>query len=115
MKPSPAAAPRIARGDIWLATLDPTVGSEIQKTRPCLVISPPDLHDRLRTVLVAPMSTANRPAAWRVAITFDGKDGLILLDQIRALDRKRLVRWLGTAGTPTLLLALERLRAVFAE
>ncbi len=110
---SPAS--RVTRGDIWLRTLDPTPGSEIQNTRPCVVISPPELHDRLRTILLAPMTTANRPAKWRVPIRFDGKDGLILLDQIRALDKLRLVRRLGASGRETLSVTLERLQEMFAE
>ena len=72
-------------GDIWLAQLDPTVGSEIQKTRPCVVISPDDMNMHLRTVIVAPMTTGSRPARFRVALTFQGKQGLIVLDQIRTL------------------------------
>ena len=68
-------------GDIWLAQLDPTVGSEIQKTRPCVVISPDDMNAHLRTVIVAPMTTGSRPARFRIALTFQGKQGLILLDQ----------------------------------
>jgi mRNA interferase MazF len=69
-----------ARGDVWLAALDPTVGSEIQKTRPCVIISPPEMHDHLRTVTVAPMTTGSRSAPFRVPVTFQGKNGLILLD-----------------------------------
>ena len=63
---------RVVRGEIWLATLDPTVGSEIQKTRPCVVVSPPELHDYLRTVMVVPMTTGSQPAAFRVPVTFQG-------------------------------------------
>jgi mRNA interferase MazF len=91
----------VARGEAWLATLDPTQGSEIQKTRPCLVVSPPELNDHLRTVTVAPMTTGSRPAPFRVKITFQGRAGLILLDQIRALDKSRLLRRLGTTSKPT--------------
>ena len=97
------------RGEIWLAALDPTVGSEIRKARPCLVISPPELHDHLRTVIVAPMTTASRPAP------FAGKRGLILLDQIRTLDNSRLVKRLGKASAPTIVAVLRALRDVFAE
>ena len=78
-------------GDIWLAQLDPTVGSGIQKTRPCVVVSPAEMNAHLRTVIVAPMTTGSRPAAFRVAVTFQGKQGLIVLDQVRMLDRARLV------------------------
>ena len=80
------------RGEIWLATLDPTVGHEVQKTRPCVVISPPEIHDHLRTVIVAPMTTGSRTAGFRVPISFKGKDGLVLLEQIRTMDRTRLVK-----------------------
>jgi mRNA interferase MazF len=101
-------------GDIWLAQLDPTVGGEIQKTRPCVVVSPVDMNAHLRTVIVAPMTTGSRPAAFRVAVTFQGKHGLILLDQIRTLDRVRLVKRLGALRPPTLALTLQTLQSMFA-
>ena len=85
-------------GDIWLAQLDPTVGSEIQKTHPCVVVSPLEMNAHLRTVIVAPMTTGSRPAAFRVAVTFQGKRGLIVLDHVRTLDRARLVRCRRLAG-----------------
>lgn len=110
----PVAPPLPARGDVWLATLDPTVGSEIQKTRPCVIISPPEMHDHLRTVLAAPMTSGSRPAPFRVPLHFDGKTGLILLDQIRALDKQRLMKRLGAIEAHTLDLTLDRLRDVFA-
>lgn len=105
----------VTRGDIWLAALDPTVGSEIKKTRPCVVVSPPEMHDFLRTVLVAPMTTGNRSAPFRVPIKFTGKSGLILLDQLRALDKIRLVRRLGAVKQETLHAILTTLQEVFAE
>lgn len=89
-------------GEVWLAQLDPTVGSEIQKTRPCVVISPVEMNQHLRTVIVAPMTTGSRPAGFRVSLTFQGKQGLILLDQIRTLDRVRLVQRLGALRPSTL-------------
>lgn len=101
-------------GDIWLATLDPTVGGEIQKTRPCVVVSPAEMNDHLRTVIVAPMTTGSRPAGFRVPLTFQGKAGLIVLDQIRMLDRVRLVKRLGALRPPTLALTLQTLQAMFA-
>lgn len=107
--------PAVVRGEIWLAALDPTVGSEIRKTRPCLILSPPEMHDHLRTVIVAPMTTGNRPAPFRVPIAFEGKKGLVLLDQIRAVDKVRLVRRLGPAPTRTLGSALALLRETFEE
>ena len=100
--------------DIWLAQLDPTVGSEIQKTRPCEVISPDDMNAYLRTVIVAPMTTGSRPAGFRVPLTFRGKQGLIVLDQLRTLDRVRLVKRLGALRAPTLALTLRTLQAMFA-
>lgn len=101
-------------GDIWLAQLDPTVGSEIRKTRPCVVVSPVEMNAHLRTVIVAPMTTGWRPAAFRVAVTFQGKQGLIVLDQMRALDRVRLVQRLGALRPPTLALTLQTLQSMFA-
>ena len=98
-----------------LVTLDPTVGSEIQKTRPCVIISPPEMHDHLRTVMVVPMTTGSRPAPFRIPVSLQGKEGLILLDQIRTLDKERLVRRLGAAERRTLRATLGRLRDVFAE
>jgi mRNA interferase MazF len=103
------------RGEVWLAALDPTVGSEIQKTRPCVVISPPEMHNYLRTVMVAPMTTASHPAPYRIPVAFGGKNGLILLDQIRTLDKKRLVKRLGAISDKTLSDTLSTLREVFAE
>jgi len=104
----------VKRGDIWLVALDPTVGSEIRKSRPCVVISPPEMHDHLRTVIVAPMTTGSRPAPFRVTIRFQGKSGLILLDQVRTLDQTRLVRRLGAASSATLATVLQTLQDVFA-
>jgi mRNA interferase MazF len=103
------------RGDIWLANLDPTVGSEIQKTRPCVIISPPEINEHLRTVTVAPMTTGSRPAPFRIPVTFRGKTGLILLDQMRTLDKQRLVRRLGTIGQAPLGQTLATLREMFEE
>ena len=103
----------VSRGEVWLANLDPTQGSEIRKTRPCLVVSPPELHDHLRTVTVAPMTTGSRPAPFRVVVRFQGVAGLIVLDQIRTLDKSRLVRRLGTVSKPTLSATLSVLRELF--
>ena len=82
----------VSRGEIWLINLNPTLGSEIKKTRPCVVVSPQDMNDYLRTVIIAPMTTKGRAAGFRVPITHDGKKGLILLDQMRAIDKTRLVK-----------------------
>jgi mRNA interferase MazF len=104
----------VARGEIWLAALDLTVGSEIRKSRPCVVISPPEMHDHLRTVIVAPMTTGARPAPYRIPVTFRGKKGLILLDQVRTLDKIRLVRRLGAVSANSLSTTLKTLQLVFA-
>ena len=110
-----ARDPAVRRGEIWLAPLDPTIGAEIQKTRPYVVVSPAEMHDFLRTVAVAPMTTGGHPAPYRIALRFRGKDGLILLDQMRSLDKQRLVRRLGAVTGATLRLTLAALRKMFEE
>ena len=105
----------MTRGEIWLVNLNPTVGSEIRKTRPCVIVSPPEMHDNLRTVLVAPMTTAGREAPFRIGITHAGRKGLILLDQVRAVDKIRLAKKLGAVSTKTLAATLRTLQEVFAE
>ena len=87
--------------EVWLISLDPTQGSEIQKTRPCLVVSPDEINRPLRTVIIAPMTTSERPYPTRVAVTFQRKRGQVALDQIRAVDRQRLVRKLGSVSAKT--------------
>jgi mRNA interferase MazF len=105
----------VRRGEIWLAALDPTIGAEIQKTRPCVIVSPPELHDFLRTVTVAPMTTGSRPAPYRIPVRFRGRDGLILLDQLRTLDKQRLARRLGAVTGAALRRTLAALREMFEE
>lgn len=105
----------VARGEVWLVALDPTVGSEIQKTRPCVIVSPGELHDHLRTVIVAPMTTAGRAAPFRVPLTFLRKKGLILLDQIRTVDKTRLVKRAGSVSDTALSNALSTLQEIFVE
>ncbi|ABO58502.1 MULTISPECIES: type II toxin-antitoxin system PemK/MazF family toxin [Burkholderia] len=105
----------VMRGEVWLVALDPTLGSEIQKTRPCVVVSPPEMHDHLRTVIVAPMTSKGRPVPFRIPVTFKRKHGLILLDQIRAVDKVRLVKKEGAVADKTLLDTLRTLQEVFAE
>ena len=105
----------VKRGEIWLVNLDPTIGSEIKKSRPCVVVSPPEMHDHLRTVIVAPMTTKSRPAPFRVPLTHGGQKGLILLDQVRAVDKVRLAKRLGTVSAKTLLGTLATLQEIFAE
>ena len=103
----------VKRGEIWLISLDPTVGSEIRKTRPCVIISPPEINDHLRRVIVAPMTTGGYPAPFRVRTLFQGKRGLILLDQMRSLDKTRLERRLGRVATGPLSITLAALRELF--
>ena len=102
------------RGEIWLVNLDPTVGSEIRKSRPCVVVSPADMHDHLRTVIVAPMTTKSRPAPFRVPVSHGGKKGLVLLDQVRSVDKARLAQRLGAVSAKTLTHTLATLQEVFA-
>lgn len=102
------------RGEVWLATLDPTVGSEIQKTRPVVIVSPDELNRSLRTVIVAPMTTGGRAAPFRLAVNFSGKDGLVVADQLRALDKARLVKKLGRLHAPEFAAMLRILTSMFA-
>ena len=105
----------VTRGEVWWAALDPTIGSEIQKTRPCLVVSPAEINDYLRITLVAPLTTGGRAAPYRIPVTFRGRAGLILLDQLRALDRMRMIRRIGTVTGDTLRSTLAALREMFEE
>ncbi len=90
----------INRFDIYLVTLNPTVGSEIQKTRPCIIISPNEMN-MLKTIIIAPMTSKGFDFIFRPTINFQEKDGLILLDQIRAVDKSRLVKKIGTVEEET--------------
>lgn len=105
----------INRFDVYLVNLDPTIGSEIQKTRLCLVISPDEMNRYIATVIVAPMTTKGRPYPTRVACHFQGNDGQIVLDQIRTADKLRLVRRLGSIDAGTQAEVLTRLAELFAE
>ena len=102
-------------GEIWLVSLDPPLGSEIKKSRPCVIVSPPELNDNLRTVIVAPMTSKGIAAPFRVAVTYAGTKGLILLDQIRSVDKARLAKRLGAVTAKTLASTLATLQEVFAE
>jgi len=104
----------VSRGEIWLVNLNPTIGSEIKKTRPCVIVSPQDLNDHLRTVMVAAMTSKGRAAGFRVPISHDGKKGLILLDQIRAVDKARLIKKIGMASAKTVHASLGVLQETFA-
>jgi len=105
----------VKRGEIWLAALDPTVGAEIQKTRPVLVVSPDELNERLRTAIIAPLTSGSHPARFRIPVKFKGVDGLILGDQIRNVDRKRFIKRLGEVEAGTLSMTLAMLAELFAE
>jgi mRNA interferase MazF len=105
----------VTRGDVWLVALDPALGSEIQKTRPCVIVSPPELHDYLNTVIVAPMTSKGRTAPFRIPVSFKRKQGLIVLDQIRTVDKARLVRKEGSVGEDTLSGVLRTLQEVFTN
>jgi mRNA interferase MazF len=98
-----------------LVRLDPTLGSEIQKTRPCLVVSPDELNEHLRTVIVAPMTTAGRAYPWRVPCRFRRRSGFVALDQLRTVDAERLVRRLGRLEPQSITTVLQRLQEMFAE
>jgi len=104
----------VERFDIYLVTLDPTIGSEIQKTRPCLVISPDEINRTIATVIMAPMTTRGRSYPSRVACHFQGKDGQIALDQLRAVDKRRLLKRLGRIDTATQQEVFQVLASLFA-
>lgn len=103
----------INRFEVYLINLDPTVGVEIQKTRPCLVISPDEINHHLRTVIVAPMTTKGHPYPSRAPCRFKGTSGQIVLDQIRTVDRPRLVKKLGRIEARTATAVLDVLREMF--
>ncbi|MEG4319433.1 MULTISPECIES: type II toxin-antitoxin system PemK/MazF family toxin [unclassified Microcoleus] len=105
----------IKRFDVFLVNLDPTVGSEIQKTRPCLVISPDEMNQRIATVIIAPMTTKGQQYPSRIVCQFQGKDGQIVLDQIRTVDKNRLVKYLGQIGADEQKAVLDILAQMFAE
>ena len=104
----------VRRGDVFLVSLDPTRGVEIQKTRPCVVVSPDELNDHLRTFIVAPLTTGSHPYPFRIPCRFEGRAGCIVLDQIRTVDRERLVRKLGKLSPSTLRRTLAILYEMFA-
>ncbi len=104
----------VSRFDVCLVNLDPTVGGEIRKTRPCLVVSPDEMNRHIRTVIVAPMTTKGRPYPTRVTCRFRGKAGQVVLDQIRTVDTTRLVRKLGRLDTGTGAKVLAVLNAIFS-
>lgn len=104
----------VSRFEVYLVRLDPTQGSEIKKTRPCLVISADEMNHHIRTVIVAPMTTQGRDYPTHVALEFQGKRGQIVLDQIRTVDKSRLVKRLGTIDTGAQEKILRLLAEMFA-
>ena len=105
----------VNRFDVHLVILDPTVGSEIQKTRPCLIISPDEMNRHIGTVIVAPMTTKGRSYPTRVACTFQGREGQVVLDQIRTVDKSRLTRKIGQISDETQGEVLAVLNEMFSE
>jgi len=104
----------INRFEVYLVNLDPTIGSETQKTRPCLVISPDEMNHNIRTVIVAPMTTKGKQYPSRVNCKFRGKSGLIVLDKIRTIDSNRIVKRLGRINKQTEVKVLDLLGEIFA-
>ena len=104
----------VARFDVYLVNLDPTIGSEIRKARPCLVISPDEMNRFIATVIVAPMTTRGRDYPTRVGCTFKGKPGQVVLDQIRTIDKVRLIKKLGRIDKQTQAEVLSVLAELFA-
>lgn len=104
----------LARGDVYLMDLDPTRGSEIRKTRPCLVVSPDELNHHLRTVIVAPMTTGGQAYPWRIRCRFRGRAGFVAMDQLRTVDTERLVKRLGRLAPGTFASVLAVLQEMFA-
>jgi len=104
----------VRRFDVYLVALDPTLGSEMQKTRPCLVVSPDEMNRHIATVIVAPMTTQGRPYPSRVACQFEGREGQIVLDQLRTVDKARLIKFLGSIPEETQRAVLDTLARMFA-
>jgi mRNA interferase MazF len=104
----------VRRFDVVLVRLDPTQGSEINKTRPSVVISPDEMNQALHTLIVAPMTTGGRRYPWRIDVSFGGKSGRIALDQVRTIDGTRVLRSLGSLDSPTAQRTLETLTEMFA-
>jgi len=104
----------VKRFDVVLVNLDPTIGTEIKKTRPCLVVSPDEMNRHIRTIIVAPMTTKGRAYITRVPIRFHNKSGMIVLDQLRTIDKSRLVQRLGKARRHTASKVLSVLADMFA-
>lgn len=105
----------VVRGEVHLVRLDPTLGREIRKTRPCLVVSPDELNRHLRTAIIAPMTTGGQAYPWRVPCRFQRQSGFVALDQLRTVDAERLVKRLGRLAPETLAAVLQGLPEMFVE
>jgi len=103
------------RGDVHLVRLDPSLGSEIRKTRPCVVVPPDELNQHLRTVIVAPMTTGGHVYPWRIRCRFQRRSGFVALDQIRTVDQERLLKRLGELAPDALDDVMRGLQEMFAE
>ena len=103
------------RGEVHLVRLDPTLGSEIRKTRPCVIVSPDELNAHLRTAIVAPMTTGGQAYPWRIDCRFQRRTGFVALDQLRTVDAERLVKRLGRLSPETVTAVLRSLHEMFAE
>lgn len=106
--------PRISRGEVYLVRLDPVQGSEIRKTRPCLVVSPDELNAHLRTAIVAPMTTGGHAYPWRISCRFQRRSGFVALDQLRTVDAYRMVKRLGRLSPAMVVNALDALQEMFS-
>jgi mRNA interferase MazF len=105
----------VSRFDVFLVRLDPAEGHEIQKTRPCLIVSPDEMNRHIGAVIIAPMTTRGTPYPTRVPVTFQGKAGQIVFDQIRTVDKRRLLKCLGRVSDATARKVLSVLGEMFAE
>jgi mRNA interferase MazF len=105
----------VSRFDVYLVSLDPTIGAEIQKTRPCLIVSPDEMNSAIQTAIIAPMTTKARNYPTRVSCRFEGKDAEIVLDQLRTVDKSRLIKRLGRISPATQKRVLSVLAELFGE
>ncbi len=105
----------VLRGEVYLVNLDPTIGSEVQKTRPCLIVSPDEMNQYIRTVIIAPMTTKLRSYKSRVEVEFKSKQGQVMLDQLRTVDKQRLVKKQGQLSSEDVQKVLATLQEMFAE
>ena len=105
----------VQRFEVWLVNLEPTIGSEIKKTRPCLIISPDEMNKNIKTVIIAPMTTKGKKYPTRIRCKFQNKEGWFVLDQLRTIDKTRLVSKLGAIDVPTSRAVISTLEEMFAR